>query len=580
MMNERQYIIIELLTKAPSSIRADEIAKFVVKSKRTIMRDLSSIKLFLETNSVGELMVYPEQQGYKIRIMDDQAYEELMMKNINDGHIILYQLIMNDYLTIEHLADLLFVSRITASEKMGVIKETYSSVLDVAVSYKGHHLAETNVTKCFLLSNLVEANTKYYLELAKVTAEQYELLLSQIKHSKVIMEYFPNISESQLTNLFIACLLFQEKDSEKNEDFEYIYDSCSLNYTPKTIKNLSLVSDYCINTNLNLKISQIEEILEIIEQENSIRFSNPELSKQLYQHLKRILCYPVFLKSKEIHNISNIKALYPFAFDIGIVFINYMKKLYDYRITNSDLIGLYFTVGMESMMKKKPHILIYSTVNSIANINRQFIETAISNCKVEITDSLEKIPLEDFSLIINSTTKPLNCKLPIFSTEYILSEADIVKLKEMLENISIGYGLKTIFPKEYSFTYKVKKGESWLEILASICDLLEESLVISKGEAKRIIEREKSGNPLLINNFSVPHCISKRENFVICIYIHLDQPVLIGSTSVNHVLLTMMNPNMNKSVNIFKFLYRYLQEYQEPLTTIKSYDEFIQFIEK
>ena len=193
MLNERQYIIIELLTKAPSPIRADEIAKIVVKSKRTIMRDLSSIKLFLETNNGGELIVRPEQQGYTISITDYDRYEELMMKNINDEQVILYQLIMNEFVTIEYLADLLFVSRITASEKMGVIKEMYSSVLNIGVSHKGHHLAETDVTKCFLLSNLVGTNLKYYLELAQVTPEKYELLLYTLKHSKRIGYYFHNV---------------------------------------------------------------------------------------------------------------------------------------------------------------------------------------------------------------------------------------------------------------------------------------------------------------------------------------------------------------------------------------------------
>ena len=63
MLNERQYNIIELMSKSPSPIRADEIAKIVVKSKRTIMRDLSTIKVFLESNNIGELVSYPDQQG-------------------------------------------------------------------------------------------------------------------------------------------------------------------------------------------------------------------------------------------------------------------------------------------------------------------------------------------------------------------------------------------------------------------------------------------------------------------------------------------------------------------------------------
>ncbi|EOH96209.1 PTS sugar transporter subunit IIA [Enterococcus pallens] len=580
MLNERQYIIIELLTKAPSPIRADEIAKIVVKSKRTIMRDLSSIKLFLETNNVGELIVRPEQQGYTITITDYDRYEELMMKNINDEQIILYQLIMNEFVTIEYLADLLFVSRITASEKMGVIKEMYSSVLTIGVSHKGHHLAESDVTKCFLLSNLVGTNLKYYLELAQVTPEKYELLLSQLKHSKRINDYFPNVMDSQLANLFIACMLFPNSAAEENEDFEHLYEACGLNYTPQTIRSLSMLSDYCVETNLNLTIDQIQRVLQVIEQENNITFSNSDLPKQLYHHLKRILCYPTFLKNKEIHNISNIKALYPFAFDLGIVFINYMKKFYEYRITNGDLVGLYFTVGMEEMMKKNHQILIYSLVNSIANINRQLIESTISNCQVEIVDSLQEVNLKDYSLIINSSGTTIDVQLPVFNTEYILSENDLADLKAIAENISIGYNLQTIFPKEYSFTYHVQKNESWFEILERICSRLEESLVISREEATKIIEREKSGNPLLINNYSVPHCISKRENFVICIYIHLDKPVMVETTMVSHVLLTMMNPNVNKSINIFKFLYRYLQEHEEQLATIETYDEFIRFVEK
>ncbi|MGM0214204.1 PTS sugar transporter subunit IIA [Enterococcus sp. AZ109] len=580
MLNERQYSMIELLTKAPSPIRADEIAKIVVKSKRTIMRDLSSIKLFLETNNVGELIVRPEQQGYTITITNYDRYEELMMKNINDEQVILYQLIMNEYVTIEYLADLLFVSRITASEKMGVIKEMYSSVLNIVVSHKGHHLAESDVTKCFLLSNLVGTNLKYYLELANVTPEKYELLLSQLKHSKQVGDYFPNVMESQLANLFIACMLYPNVAEEENEDFEYLYEACGLAYTPQTIGSLSMLSDYCVETNLNLTITQIQRVLQVIEQENSITFSNVELSKQLYHHLKRILCYPTFLKNKEIHNISNIKALYPFAFDLGIVFINYMKKFYDSRITNGDLVGLYFTVGMEEMMKKNHHILIYSLVNSIANINRQLIEATISNCQVEIVDSLQEVNLKDYSLIVNSSGETLEVQLPVFNTEYILSENDLADLKAMVENISIGYNVQTIFPKEYSFTYHVQEHESWFDILERICSRLEESLVISREEATKIIEREKSGNPLLINNYSVPHCISKRENFVICIYVHLDKPVMVETTMVSHVLLTMMNPNVNKSINIFKFLYRYLQEQEEQLATIESYDEFIQFVEK
>lgn len=80
MLNERQYLMIDLLVKTNKSISADHIAKIVVRSKRTIMRDLSSIKIFLETNNIGELLVNVERQGYRIKIDDNEKirrfYEE------------------------------------------------------------------------------------------------------------------------------------------------------------------------------------------------------------------------------------------------------------------------------------------------------------------------------------------------------------------------------------------------------------------------------------------------------------------------------------------------------------------------
>lgn len=223
-------------------------------------------------------------------------------------------------------------------------------------------------------------------------------------------------------------------------------------------------------------------------------------------------------------------------------------------------------------------IFIYSNANSIANINRQLIEASISNCQVSIGNTINELELENYSLVINSTDKVLSTKIPVYKTEYILSEKDIADVREILENISIGYNLKSIFPKEYSYTYHVKEQESWHEILENICQRLVNERAISQEEAKKIIEREESGNPLIINKFSVPHCISKRENFVICVYIYLDHPVMIEGNPVTHILLTVMNPAMNKSINIFKFLYRYLQAHEEQLAQIQTYDEFISFI--
>lgn len=579
MLNDRQLSIIDLLSKSEVPISSENIAGVVMKSKRTIMRDLSTIKEFLESNDIGQLIVNVKGSGYKIIINDRKAYNSFMEKIINDEEVIIFELINNDYLTIEKLSDILYLSRISVSEKLNLIKEKYSSFMNIEVSNKGHHLNESTEKKCFLLSSLISGNTGYYLDKMNITSAEYEKLCNCIEHSPEIKEYFPNVISSDIADLFISSVVFKgQKNKDTNTDFEHIFEYCDIDFTPENIATLSSISDYCISVNLNLNISQIENVLSLIEAENSIRFDNPKLASQLYHHLKRILCYPAYLKNYEVYNISNIKALYPFSFDLSIIFINYMEKLYGYQIPNRDLIGLYFTVGMEDMRNHKHNILIYSNINSIANINKQLIESSVSNCNVEITDRLDLDSIKSFSIILNGTSKDIHTDIPVFSAPYILSENEISNIKEKLENISINRNIQSIFPKEYSFTYSVKPSQTYRDILSDICRKLCDCNAINADEASRILEREASGNSLVINNFSIPHCISKKENFCMCIYIHLDKNVTVEGNNVSDILITMMSASMTKNINIFKYIYRYLNENKEKLLDISSYDEFIKYI--
>lgn len=579
MLNERQYLIVDLLVKTNKSISADDIAKIVVRSKRTIMRDLSSIKLFLEINRIGELLVNVERLGYQIKIDDNEKYEDFMKKSIRDEELILFELINKSYVTMEQLSELLYVSKITASEKMNVIKENYRDLLNIEISHKGHHLQEPIYIKCILISNLVDLNTKYYLDKVGIQASSYELLLSQMEHSNSIKEYFPNVLPQQIANLFVAALLLEQvEEVEVNDDFAYFYTSANISFHAQTIYVLSQTSDHCVEMNLNLSEKQILQVLHIMEEENAIRFYESELSTQLYMHLKRILCYPTYVQTKEVHNIANIKASYPFSFDLSIVFISLMNKLYGYQIPNRDLIGLYFAVGMEKRKKKVNNIILYSTMNSIANINKQLLEGSLSNCNVIICNQLDKKLMEDSALIINGTNEILRDVEQAYSALSILSDNDIMEIRNIIENVSINKNIQSVFPKDYSFTYEVKAKETWQDVIRNITQRLTTTLVISSEEANRILERENSGNSLVIGSFSIPHCISKKDDFCISIYVHLSKEVMIENNAVSHVLLTLMNPEMNKNINIFKYLYRYLNTYEHELASITTYEQFIAFI--
>lgn len=577
MLNNRQYLIIDLLVKTSTPINADGISKVVIKSKRTIMRDLSAIKTILENHNLGELHNY-EGLGYKADILDFDKYEDFMKKSINDEEIILYELIQNEYVTIEDLSEKLYVSRITASEKMNVIKETYGNLLDIGVCKKGHYLNEPLHKQCILLSNIIENNIKRYMDKLEISLEVYEKLQMTIEHNEDIKDYFPNVNTAQINKILVAALLFKKGNLKlENSAFQEIYNVCGLNYSSKAIGMLSQISDACIDVNLNLNLNQIEKALDILTEQYSVNFGE-ELSSQLYHHLKRILCYPCHLKIKEIHNISNIKATYPFSFDLSITFIELMKKMYGYEITNRDLIGLYFSVSLGKNKKTRNKILIYSTDNAVANINKQLLEDNLSNCDIKICEDEKAAYESEANLIINSTDQKSFEGKETILVYYILSEQDINLIQEKIERISVSKNIQSIFPKEYSFTYEVGDNENFLTVLSNVCNYLLKKHVINLDEAKRIEDREKQGNSLIIRNYSIPHCISKKDDFCICIYIHLSKEIYIEDICVNHMLITLMSTKLKSNLNIFKYLYRYFKEHGDDLKNITSYDGFIKYI--
>lgn len=577
MLNSRQYFIVDLLVKTPTPKSIDEIAKITNKSKRTIMRDLSTIKLLIKEKSIGEVKKI-DRNGYKIHIHNIENYESFMSENVNDEEIILYELIQNKFVTIEALSEKLYLSKIASAEKLNVVKETYQNIINIEFNKKGHYLAESLETQCFLLSNLISNNLKKYLRILNLDYKQHEILEMVIANNTVIQSYFPNVSPIQIANLIIASLLFEKNiDANKKNDFIELFRSCSLDFNNNTISILSAVSDVCIETNNSLSIKKIEDVLAILENKNGIILDR-QLANQLYHHLKRMLCYPYYLKIGEIHNIENIKATFPFSFDLSISFIKLMNQIYGYKIANQDLVGLYFSISLDNNVKQFSKIIIYSKDNAIAHINKQLLEGELDTCEIEISCDVDYISKSDAILIVNTSNEKSIFEKEEIYIHSILSEKDISSMKEYLEQIRISKTKESIFIRKESYCYDVKDNETLLDILENICQKLLRSKTINYDEYSNIIEREKLGNSLIIENYLIPHCISKKENFCISIYVHLSKSINVDDRFVNNLLITVMSPKVHSDMNIFKFLYRYINKNAKELRKASKYDEFVEFL--
>lgn len=580
-MNERQQKIIELLSHASTSVSLEQIASFVNRSKRTVLRDLSGIKIFLEEQNVGSLIT-ELGKGYHIEIVNSNAYQELLQETINDEEIILYELVQNEYLTMDALANLLYVSKITASEKMNLVISQYENILNVEVSRKGHHLNASIEKRCFILSNLVKKNTKKYLDAAHMSKDTYYQLENLMENNREISENFPNATIHEIISLIIASRLLNvftlDVAIEDQIDFnEYMQGTVEIDEKMNAI--LNIVSQHCIEVSLNLSKEQVIDVLHLINFDSVV---DPEvfhdLAERLYEHIKRMLGYPYYVQIKTPYNIAKIRTMNPLAFDLAMNFIHYFERMYHYEITNPDFVGLYFTVCLQRSRKETKKIVLIADSNAIAYLNKQLLLDYIPDIEVEISDVLLESHKNQASLIVDSKLKYNDEKdVPIYPLHNIITDQDVSKLKAMMNSVYIKQNRASLFPKEMSFEYHVTNPE-WEFVLEDVCMRLLRKKAISQSEMNAILSREKKGSALLIQSFALPHCISEKENVCSSFYIYLDAPIVVDQQEIRHLLITVTDPVLNKKINIFKFLYNFINDNQEELNKAKSYEDFIQWI--
>lgn len=584
MFNNRQFQIIELLRN--KDVSAEKISKIVKKSIRTVMRDITLIKEYFEENDIGKIISSNEKGGYELVVKDKEKLDEVMKDWVDDNETIIYLLLMNKYVTIDEISEQLYLSNPIISDKLSALKELYRGSINIEATHFGHLINEDNRKKIILLSNLIEKNYMYYLKKIGLKETDYNRLIRYFNENKIsINSEYSNINSRQFISVVLAVYhLFKDGNGLTSKSWIVdIYKDNGLDCNDDIVKNLELVIEYVTEKNKKVTRGTILDIFLDIEDKYETNIYDMELVKQLVLHIKRSIAYPYILKQSEIYNISNIKARNPFAFDLSILFSNILDNEIDFNIVNNELVGLYFICALERMKNSKYKILILAEQISFAIINRQVIEDSIANVDVEIVSSnsilREKIKGENIGLIINnkSSLKVDDLDIKVIEVNQIISSKEVKTIKDIIDNLNLKDSIDDIFSRDFSFEYKVNRGEIWSDVIENICLRLKNNSVINEEEANLIVTREKQDNLLIINNISIPHCISKREDICIGVYVSLSETMKIEGEDVKNLIIMCLDPKNKNNNKIFGYIYKRLNSYKGTLQ-LNGYDEFIKMM--
>ncbi|AQY52110.1 hypothetical protein UE46_14500 [Listeria weihenstephanensis] len=576
MLNQRQVQIMDRLENEKAS--GLELAKLTGTSKRTILRDISQINHILQT--IGEI-TSSQAGGYQLDIRDKAAYTNLLHQSMYDDELILLELLRHDFRTLDDLAATLFLSKALISEKIVFLRGHYENRLQIKSKPNyGHYLDESPFRKMILLANLIDKNPPFFCERLGISVNDYATLLDGIRKVDGAL-YYPNIHSAHLASLILAASILED---EPNMDWHQQLVGQDKQAEARGLMAFFMEAQQ--RKSAAVSPQKVQEILQGLAEQYSTPVYDLELVEQLVGHLKRSIAYPIILHDRKLHNISNIKAVYPLAFDLSIAFVSSANEVFGIELYDIDLIGLYFSCAMERIKQSAAKVILFSDQYAVASINKQMIEKELQSIEIIVVMHRQELQTtlqdQDIKLILNNhaTFQEFETDVACIDIKQVITKAELRSIQDTLEKIDVRKNIRTFFPENLAMDYHNAPEEDWNTIVQGICRELEARDILSSDEAMKIQEREQKGNNLVINHLALPHCTTQRNQAFFAVFVHLAEAVLVDGTLVHNALVACVNPNVSTELKVFSYLYYVLNEHDsEDILSLTDYAAFIDCIE-
>lgn len=566
MLNERQLSLLEKLEN--QSLTMVALSRGLNVSSRTVLRDIDYLNFTLS----GTARITTTANGYQLDIFDRTSYFVQLQRHDNDDRM-LFLLLTNPYTTRLQLAAALNLPEKIVNDKLTRLKLRYERWFTITSKpNSGHFVDEPRRKKLIILANLIKKDP-------------------QLAHAgQTFIELQNQLADKTETPEFVASLLLavyalrnqETEPGEGNADtFRTVYDATGLYLSESSLKEADALASTLRKRAQSINEATISERVNKLWQEHGLGEYDQQLVNDLTAHIARCAACPVWLQESRQGSMNNLKAAWPIAFDLSISLINQIKQHLDVEIYDSDLIGLYFACALERNQGEHHTIVLLASQNAIATINQMAIERELLSCRVAIA----RTPAELYAiceevapvLVINNS----HFLLETLSTETlaiknIITPAAINLIKERVEYALIKQNLPSSIPPEFSFMHHNPPGENWLMVIGEVCAELVNRGLLGEEEAQRVYLRETEGENLVVNHLAIPHCWSESGDHFRGYFVQLENPVIINSETVWHVLLACTSTAARKELKIFSYLASALNRYDpQKIAGIKSYAEFM-----
>ncbi|KRL76245.1 BglG family transcription antiterminator [Ligilactobacillus equi] len=617
-------IIALLLTK--KLVHYSDIQEYTGLSKRTVAKYLNDVEVYLNSKNLS--LIRKRNKGIYIegdlkRLKHTTSLTENVVNTDITARILSMLIQTNNAISLDDLADKLFISKSTLIRKIEYLKNNYN--LEIYSSKKGISVdPNSNITK--------DALTKYVQNHLKSKAYviqnkmRYKYTFTKNMPTLFPEEIFTRISNVienfvHLTGLLIErrmyelliihtaieiALFKQYNQYPKNNMFdEYSSDNLSIFiYLISSEFNLSITTDaleytnhdliFIENKNLKRDITinkivinkgNLKKILEkVIPRYDDILIKN--LTNHLYELITR---YKLNVYMDNPYK-DEIKRKYPVAFDNALALSKNLGELLSISITESEVgfITLHFEAFIHrqvNLTSSKIRILIIcSSGYGSSVLLKQEIEQKYSD-RIEIVktiseDEFVKNQQLNFDLII-STIEIENVNTNIIKVSPLLSKSDELFLEKEFDRIKREQYGNNVFLRLIKKDNIIMANEDNLtpsDVITKIVDNLQNNNYVRKGMLEASLNREKLSSTGL-RNVAIPHGNPTFVNVpTISVFIN-KKSIKWGENRVHIAFYMALNDQVEVEIDkLYKYFYSLIRNDKKisELVNSKDPDDFME----
>ncbi|GEO57783.1 HTH domain-containing protein [Companilactobacillus bobalius] len=538
MLNARQVQILLLLWNQDHS--GEYLSKEVNSSRRTIIRDISALNQEL---SVKNTAVINSEGKYSLEIHNYSQFQELITQFENQERNILYYLLTNDFLSIDELMDKSFLSKTDITNSIDRINQRNKDILEIKSKVGlGYSVDLYFATKVDLLAYLIS-------------------VIPKDTDSNILKNTFPKDLREYLTDNQSAAQL-QAISLISSANFDDFY-----NHKRDLLRNI--------------KESTIENQIELVSKNFSIKLSKKRLAQNIATHLKRYNLFPTFISNLLLKQMSDLKQKEPFAFEMAQNLQAEIKKDDPSILINSDFLALYIINCMEIRTSIKPvRILMYTAQRSIAYINENLITDSVGNISMtsvfNIDEFNKQVTSESYDILVTNGFNDGLKHTPDVVINGLIDEATIFRLKKLVSDNYFHNNLTQMLPKENYLFYE-NRSDNYFKVLKNVLKYFIDEGQLDQKMSVKLLNREEEGNQLMINHVALPHAVNETD-FSRMFAVDLKTPLKLNKTDIYLILIVIVNDKNDDYKQLFNYLYKILNKKQVYQADIeKNYTNILKY---